>query len=105
MRTFSLKSLGYLLSCFVTVLGQNNAIEYFNNGNTKLHLKEYQGAIKDYNKAIELNPDSEGAYYNRGLAKQNLEDYNGAIEDFTKTIEINPIMWKHIVIVVMQKTI
>ena len=84
MRALSLKSLVFLLSCFVTVLGQDKAVEYYNNGNAKLHLKDYQGAIKDYTKAIELNPDAEGAYYNRGLAKEKLEDHRGALKILLK---------------------
>ena len=56
----------------------------------KNNLKDYNGAISDFTKAIELNPDDADAYYNRGLAKSNLEDYYGAISDYNKAIELNP---------------
>ena len=36
------------------------------------------GAIADYNKAIELNPNYAEAYYNRGSEKSDLKDYDGA---------------------------
>ena len=38
----------------------------------KLNNGDYYGAIADYTKAIELNPDDAAAYYNRGIAKRSL---------------------------------
>ena len=55
----------------------------------KARLKDYSGAIADYEKAIEINPNSQ-TYYNRGRARSTLKDYSGAIADYTKTIPINP---------------
>jgi len=66
------------------------AEEYFNRGNDKAEANDHYGAISDFNKAIELNPNLALAYNNRGLSKDNLKDYNGAISDYTKAIEINP---------------
>jgi tetratricopeptide (TPR) repeat protein len=66
------------------------AEEYFYRGFDKNSRKDYYGAISDYTKAIELNPNFVNAYYNRGNAKGNLNDNHGAISDFTKAIELNP---------------
>ena len=66
------------------------AEEYFDRGNAKYDLKDYYGAISDYSKAIELNPEDAYAYYNRGLAKENIGDLSGAISDYSKAIELNP---------------
>ena len=66
------------------------AEEYVNSGNQKDDAKDYNGAISDYTKAIELNPDTAVAYSNRGNSKSNLKDYNGAISDYTKAIELTP---------------
>ena len=63
------------------------AEDYNNRGSAKGNLQDYKGAIADYTKAIELNPNYAYAYYNRGLAKVNLKDYKGAIADFNKAIE------------------
>ena len=62
------------------------AEEYFNRGIAKSDLEDYDGAISDYNKVIELNPDYTFVYYDRGQAKANLDDNIGAIADFTKVI-------------------
>ncbi len=47
-------------------------------------------AIRDYGKAIELDPKDAEAYYGRGCAYANLEDYRQAIRDYDKAIELDP---------------
>ena len=51
---------------------------------------DYQDAISDFTKAIEINSKYEEAYLYRGLAKSDLDNHKDAISDFTKAIEINP---------------
>ena len=69
------------------------ALEYFTRGWAKgEELKWYKGAIEDYTKAIEINPNYAYAYYNRGNVKQDLNDFKGAIEDYTKFIEVDTIL-------------
>ena len=63
---------------------------YLNSGNAKYNLKDYEGAILDYDKVIELSPDYADAFYNRGLAKYILKNYEDAIIDFTQAIQSNP---------------
>ena len=53
-------------------------------------LGDFKGAIADYTKAIEINPNYGRAYNNRGNSKHNLKDYQGAIADYTKAIKIDP---------------
>ena len=55
-----------------------------------MQLEEIFGAIKDFSKAIKINPKFETAYINRGLAKHEWNYLDGAIDDFNKAIEINP---------------
>ena len=65
------------------MLNFDQALEKYEAGN-------YQGAITDYDKAIEIDSQSAFAYYSRGIAKSKLGDYQGAIADWNKAIEINP---------------
>lgn len=53
-------------------------------------LKDYNGAIKFYNKILEINPEDPWAYWERGLARKAKNDYKGAFDDFNKTIELDP---------------
>ena len=61
-----------LLVCFSS-FGQT-AKEYFDSGFDKADAKDYYGAISDYTKAIEINPNDARAYYSRGASKGNLKD-------------------------------
>ena len=56
------------------MLEPNNAGAYNNRGISKSNLKDYNGAISDFNKAIELDPDYASAYNNRGSTKDDLKD-------------------------------
>ena len=68
----------------------NTAEEYFYRAYEKNNKGDYNGAIVDYTKAIEINPNYFISYVNRGVVKNELKDYYGAIADYTKAIEINP---------------
>ncbi len=49
-----------------------------------------QEAIRDFTRAIELDPGNKYAFNSRALTKGKLGDYEGAIEDYTKGLEIDP---------------
>jgi lipoprotein NlpI len=61
------------------------AVAYNNRGFSKDDLKDYYGAIADYTKAIELDPNYASAYKNRAIAKYYTNDLNGACEDARKS--------------------
>ncbi|NQE05854.1 Photosystem I assembly protein Ycf3 [ANME-1 cluster archaeon GoMg1] len=69
---------------------ENLAVTYNNQGFAYHELKQYERAIEDFNKAIELNPNLAVAYNNRGFAYHELKQYERAIEDHNKAIELNP---------------
>lgn len=63
---------------------------FLESGNLKRSQKDWAGAIADYTKALEANPDDAEAYYGRGLARKLSRDDTGAMADLTKTVELNP---------------
>jgi len=63
---------------------------YSNRGAAYANKKQYDEAISDYNKAIELNPGYATAYYNRAIAYANKKHYDEAVSDYNKAIELNP---------------
>ena len=68
----------------------NDVNPYYDRGITYSEKGDYGNAIKDYTKAIELQPDYASAYYNRGVAYGQKGDYGNAIKDYTKAIELQP---------------
>ena len=69
---------------------KNKAAElYIWRGNTRYNKKDYDNAIIDYNKAIDINPNYELAFYNRGSAWVAKKEYDKAIADYTKIIKPN----------------
>ena len=58
---------------------------------TELYVEgDYDGAIKLYSEAIELNPKYYKAYNDRGEAYQKLGKYKLAIDDYDKAIQLSP---------------
>ncbi len=53
-------------------------------------MKDYYGAIDDFDKAIKLTPNKESYYFHRGLSWSLLGDDNEAITNYDMAIEINP---------------
>ena len=67
--------------------------QLFKSAKSKLIKRDFDGAIADYTKAIELKPDDSAAYEHRGDAKAFKTDFDGAIADCTKAIELKPDDW------------
>ena len=66
------------------------AIIYFKSGGDKYNLKDYKGAIRDYDKAIELDSKYAEAYFERGRCKHWTGDKKGAILDLKKAEDLDP---------------
>src|SRR5258705_124712 len=66
------------------------ANEYINRGNARYGKGDLDGALADYDKAIELNPKDALAYYNRGNVKDKTGDVDGALADYGKAIKLKP---------------
>ena len=66
-----------------------SARDFYKRGYDKYGKSDYEGAIKDYDQAIHLDPNYTDAYYSRGLAKYGLGDNPGAIADYNQAVKLN----------------
>lgn len=92
--TYALGLLGGII--LITILSivyirsSNSAQDYFEVALVCVVKRNYNCAIENYTKAIELNPTFVDAYYYRGMAHSMKSEYDLAIKDYNKTIELNP---------------
>src|SRR5438552_2741433 len=63
--------------------------DFFNRAGAKKAAGDLDGAIADYDRAIQLAPKDAAIYNNRGLAKQEKGDLDAAIVDFNRAIQLN----------------
>ena len=66
----------------------NSGNYHLSNGVKKYNSKDFKGAISDFDRAINLNPNFAKSYDNRGIAKYKLEDIAGAVTDWYKAAEL-----------------
>lgn len=67
-----------------------NSQIYSNRGVAKFKLGLNNDAIKDYDKAIQLDDKNYPAYFNRAIVNRMLENNELALKDYDKAIELNP---------------
>jgi serine/threonine protein kinase len=100
-RRKSLKLLGFVgvgMLCVIVIPKLFNsgdlkdANAYYERGNLKAYEKnDSQGALADYNRAIQLDPGFISAYDERGnLKADKLNDTQGALADYDRAIQISP---------------
>ena len=70
-------------------LSYKRSDQWFQDGNSHFQRGEYELAIANYNKAIELNPNFAKAHNNRGLAKAGRGEHRKAIKDYDVAISFN----------------
>jgi tetratricopeptide (TPR) repeat protein len=63
-----------------------DANDYVGRGAAEYHLGDYDKAIQDETKGIQLDDKVENGYYWRALIKEVMGDYNGSIDDHTKSL-------------------
>ncbi|MDP4266138.1 MAG: tetratricopeptide repeat protein [Bacteroidota bacterium] len=63
---------------------------YNARGMAKSDSADYQGAIVDFNRALEIRSCYDEAFYNRGNALLQLKDTIGALKDYYRAVECNP---------------
>ncbi|NQT07283.1 MAG: tetratricopeptide repeat protein, partial [Candidatus Omnitrophica bacterium] len=67
------------------------AVTYFDRGVECMDLGEYDEAIENFTRAIELDPEVPPvAYNNRAIVYMKIGEYKKALEDFTRALELDP---------------
>ncbi len=67
------------------------AQELYISAERKANAGDTQGALKDLNQLIQLDPNSALAYMSRGILKAlNQQDYPGAMADYNRALQIDP---------------
>jgi tetratricopeptide (TPR) repeat protein len=74
----------------VAVSDEFNANAYYNRGNARMDEGDPNGAIRDFDKAVTLNPQNVLAWNNRGVVRQKTGDLDGALSDFNRAIQLAP---------------
>jgi len=83
-----LSSSAVMLSLTERVNAERTSKFYFDRGFEKGNKGDYYGAISDYTKAIEINPQYANAFKNRSISKENIGDIKGACEDAKKAVSL-----------------
>jgi tetratricopeptide (TPR) repeat protein len=78
------------LQTSVSATANGEAANLYQQGKVKAKQQNYRGAIADFSKAIQLNPNQADYYYQRGLILAELEAQEGAMQDFDAAILRNP---------------
>jgi len=75
------------------VLNPNFPKAIFNRGQAKYRLKDYSGALNDFNRVIYLDPFNAHAYMKRGMSYLGLGDKDNACIDWNKAADLG---WKDV---------
>jgi len=79
-----------LNSCASTQENSKTASFYILRGISYNDIGDYDRAILEFTRAIQLNPFDADAYFLRAATYKNKKDYEKAIADYTQAIIINP---------------
>ena len=60
---------------------------YVNRGLAHLDIRDYPGALADFDRVIALRPDMVEAYINRAVARMGVGDFSGAVADLDRALE------------------
>lgn len=77
------------------ILRQEEAKKYADMFDFNIQEGNWEEALENMNKAIELDAYNSSYYYQRGNLKFNLEDLQGALADINKALELNPNIAKY----------
>lgn len=80
----------FLMVCILAACSQMTAEDWLNSGTEKHQQGDYEGAIEDYKKALNMKGTYAVAHYAKGLSESELENYDEALNEFNTVLEIIP---------------
>ncbi|UII20571.1 tetratricopeptide repeat protein [Fulvivirga ligni] len=66
----------------------NGGYAYWDRAISKERLEDYEGALLDFDKAVEQSPEKTNFLYFRGSLRYRLNDIEGSLSDLNKAIEL-----------------
>jgi lipoprotein NlpI len=78
------------LSWAMPCSAQTTAPDYFQSALKKEKQGDYDGAMADYTKSIELDPQHASTYNNRGNIRNKRGDTEGALADYEQAMQLDP---------------
>jgi tetratricopeptide (TPR) repeat protein len=79
-----------LLEAWLEELPAATDDDHVKRGNAYLRDKQYDRAIAEFSKAVEMNPRNIAAFTGQGWAYEHKKDHDRAIADFNQAIQIDP---------------
>lgn len=76
-------------TCVIRVVNPDYIPAYMIRGAAYIRRQEYDRAIRDYTRAIELEPSLLSAYNNRGIVYTAIGDYDRAEDDYDRVLELD----------------
>jgi tetratricopeptide (TPR) repeat protein len=61
---------------------------YLNRGVAYFNVLEYESAMSDFSRSIELNDTVASAYHGRAMLNYEMKDYAAAVDDFNKVLKL-----------------
>lgn len=86
----AVKTYQEALSICPLCYAKERSIMYSNRAACRLHLEQYELAIKDCTKAVELNPQYLKALLRRAELNEKTEKLEDALKDYQKVLEMDP---------------
>lgn len=84
-------SLTLWQDCIQKFCGRPNMSPAYNNrGNACRDAGDYEKALSDYTKAIDIDPGYSGAYNNRGNIYATRKEFDRALSDYNAAVKIDP---------------
>jgi tetratricopeptide (TPR) repeat protein len=87
-RSGSLTSAAGASASSTSPANEESVADLVNGGIEKAKDGDLDGAIADFDRAIEIDPKDDAPYFNRAQAKWQKKDAAGAIADYTRAIEL-----------------